>query len=50
MRKAIENQIEFGEVEIPSIQLNMKSRDDIVQILLGLQHLYTDPNCRKDSV
>ena len=48
MRKAIEDQIEFGEVEIPNIQLNMKSRDDIVQILLGLQHLYADPNCQEE--
>lgn len=42
MRKAIEEQIKFGEVTIPSIQFDMKSRDDIVQILLGLQHLYCD--------
>ena len=39
MRKAIEEQIKFGEVDISSIQFNMKSRDDIVQILLGLQYL-----------
>jgi hypothetical protein len=48
MRKAMKDQLEFGEVAIPSIQFNMKSRDDIVQILLGLQHLYADPNCREE--
>jgi hypothetical protein len=48
MRKAIENQLQFGEVVIPSIQFNLKSRDDIVQILLGLQHLYADSTCREE--
>jgi len=48
MRKAIKDQLEFGEVAIPSIQFNMKSRDDIVQILLGLQHLYADSSCREE--
>jgi IS5 family transposase len=48
MRKAIEEQIKFGEVDIANIQFNMKSRDDIVQILLGLQHLYRDQACRED--
>ena len=48
MRKAIEDQLQFGEVAIPDIQFNMKSRDDIVQILLGLQHLYADSDCREE--
>ena len=47
MRKAIDAQLQFGEVAIPSIQFNMKSRDDIVQLLLGLQYLYTEPTCRE---
>ena len=48
MRKAIEEQIKFGEVDITNIQFNMKSRDDIVQILLGLQYLYQDKTCREE--
>lgn len=48
MRKTIEEQIKFGEVDIASIQFNMKSRDDIVQILLGLPHLYRDQTCREE--
>jgi hypothetical protein len=48
MRKSIEEQIKFGEVDIASIQFNMKSRDDIVQILLGLQYLYRDQTCREE--
>ena len=47
MRKSIDAQLQFGEVAIPNIQFNMKSRDDIVQLLLGLQYLYTDPTCRQ---
>lgn len=48
MRKTIEEQIQLDEVDISSIQFNMKSRDDIVQILLGLQHLYRDQTCREE--
>lgn len=48
MRQSMEAQLQFGEVAIPSIQFNMKSRDDIVQLLLGLQHLYTDLTCRDE--
>jgi hypothetical protein len=48
MRKTIEEQIQLDEVDISSIQFNMKSRDDIVQILLGLQYLYRDQTCREE--
>jgi IS5 family transposase len=48
MRKAMEEQLQFDEVDISRIQFNLKSRDDIVQILLGLQHLYGDPVCREE--
>ncbi len=48
MRKAIEEQIKFGEVDISSVQFDMKSRDDIVKILLGLQYLYRDQACREE--
>jgi IS5 family transposase len=42
MRIIINQQKQFGEVEIASIQLDPKSRDDIPQILRGLQHIYTN--------
>ncbi len=47
MRKVIEPQMQMGEQDIGSIQLDLKSRDDIPQILLGLQHIYTTPELRK---
>ncbi len=37
----------MGEQAIGAIQLNLKSRDDIPQILRGLQHIYTTPELRK---
>ena len=43
MRAILNQQKQLGEVEITSIQLDPKSRDDIPQILRGLQHIYTSP-------
>jgi len=39
MRVIINQQKQIGEVEIASIQFDSKSRDDIPQILRGLQHI-----------
>ncbi len=47
MRKVIEPQMQIGEQAIGAIQLNLKSRDDIPQILRGLQQIYTVPEIRK---
>ncbi|NCU33087.1 MAG: ISNCY family transposase, partial [Candidatus Moranbacteria bacterium] len=41
MRKVIEPQMQLGELAIAAIKLDPKSRDDIPQILRGLQHIYT---------
>jgi transposase, IS5 family len=41
-------QMEFGEVDISQIQLDPKSRDDIPQILKGLQHIYINPSLRQE--
>jgi IS5 family transposase len=47
MRNMIEKQLTFGEVDISQIQLNINSRDDIPQLLKGLQHIYTQDEIRK---
>ncbi|MCU7879822.1 MAG: hypothetical protein KZQ66_09165 [Candidatus Thiodiazotropha sp. (ex Lucinoma aequizonata)] len=39
MRKVIDPQLQIGEQDIGAIRLDPKSRDDIPQILLGLQHI-----------
>jgi len=46
MRNVINSQLHFGEVNIANIQLDPKSRDDIPQILRGLQYIYTTPEVR----
>ena len=40
MRNLRNPQLERGEVRIEDIELDIKSRDDIPVLLIGLQHLY----------
>jgi transposase, IS5 family len=47
MRKIIEKQLKFGQVDISEIKLDLKSRDEIPQLLLGLQVIYRDVYLRK---
>lgn len=46
MRTATELQLQLGEIDIANIRLNPRSRDDIPQLLRGLQYLYTDKQLR----
>jgi hypothetical protein len=48
MRKVIENQLKIGQVDISSIQIDIHSRDEIPQLLLGLQRLYSDRKLRNE--
>ena len=47
MRKIIENQLKIGQVDIAKIELDLRSRDEIPQLLLGLKVIYTDRATRK---
>jgi hypothetical protein len=47
MRKVIDPQLKFGEQDIGAIDLDSKSRDDIPQILKGLQYIYTTVELRE---
>jgi len=47
MRKIIENQLKIGQVDIASIELDLRSRDEIPQLLLGLQAIYKDRPTRR---
>jgi hypothetical protein len=47
MRKIIENQLKFGQVDITNIELDLRSRDEIPQLLLGLQAIYSDRPMRR---
>lgn len=42
MRSTFKPQLELGATPIESIQFNPRSRDDIPQLLRGLQFIYTD--------
>lgn len=46
MRKTFESQMTFGQTPIDQIQLNMRCRDEIPKLLLGLQHIYCNPEVR----
>lgn len=47
--RLVENpQLQIGEQDIAKIQFDPKSRDDIPQILRGLQYIYTTPQIREE--
>ena len=47
MRKVIDLQMQIGEVHISEINIDLKSRDEIPKVLLGLQHIYCNPVTRE---
>lgn len=47
MRLIQDEKLELGEIDIAKIKIDTKSRDDVPQILLGLQYLYTNNETRK---
>jgi len=48
MRKVIEKQLKIGQTDIPNIEIDLKCRDEIPQVLLGLQYLYSNLSIRKE--
>ena len=48
MRKIKELQLQLGEVAIENVRFDYKSRDNIPAILIGLQHIYSNPETRKE--
>ena len=42
MRVVQKQQLQLGELAIADIDIDLKSRDDIPKIMLGLQYLYTE--------
>ena len=47
MRQVLNPQLRFGEQDISAIEFDPKSRDDIPQILRGLQYIYVTPELRE---
>jgi len=48
MRKVRRQQLQFGQADIGQIQFDPRSRDDIPQLLRGLQYIYTTPAVRAE--
>lgn len=48
MRSATKLQLQLGEIDIANIRLDPRSRDDIPELLRGLQYLYTDKQLRAE--
>ena len=47
MRKLIDLQMEFWKKDIANIEFDLKSRDEIPQLLMGLQYIYRTPVIRE---
>ena len=48
MRKIFDPQLSFGQAPIDQIKIDMRSRDEIPKLLLGLQHIYCSPELRQE--
>jgi IS5 family transposase len=48
MRSVSNSQLQLGELDIADIEIDLRSRDDIPQLLQGLQYLYTDKALRTE--
>ena len=48
MRKVIEKQLKIGQVDISRIQVDNNCRDEIPQLLLGLQAIYSDRSLKDE--
>jgi len=49
MRKIIESQMKFWEVAIETIEFDLKSRDEITKLLIGIQSIYCDKKIRIEA-
>jgi len=47
MRKTIDPQLKFGQTYISDIKFDLSSRDEIPQLLIGLQAIHSDPSSLK---
>jgi hypothetical protein len=46
MRRVENPQLKLGELPIANIKFDLKSRDDVPPLLMGLQYIYTHPELR----
>ena len=48
MRQFLHSQMTFGETDIASIKFDLRSRDEIPKMLMGMQYIYCTPELRKE--
>ena len=48
MRKILREQMQMGQIDISDIKIELDTRDEIPQLLRGLQHLYTNETTRRE--
>ena len=48
MRKVIDLQMRFGETPIDKIKFDLRARDEVPKLLIGLQHIYCTPELREE--
>jgi hypothetical protein len=48
MRKVIDPQMKMGSVDISAIEFDLRSRDEIPKLLMGLQYIYCTPEIREE--
>lgn len=48
MRKPMKMQLQIGEIHIADIEFDLKSRDEIPKVLIGLQHIWCNPELREE--
>jgi transposase, IS5 family len=47
MRKILREQVQMGEMDIATVPIELDSRDEIPQLLRGLQYVYATPTLRR---
>jgi hypothetical protein len=47
MRKILREQVQMGEMDIATVPIELDSRDEIPQLLRGLQYIYATPTLRR---
>ena len=48
MHKVKETQMKFREVDISKMEFDLRSRDEIPKLLMGLQYIYCTPGIRHE--
>lgn len=47
MRTVVHQQLNLGETSVSDITIDLRSRDDIPQLLMGLQYIYNTPELKE---